>query len=691
VGSTERVPSDHDIIHAIADDLPVGIWVARAPDGEFVYANHTFAEIMGQAGRDDAKVGSYSAPYGICTRDGKPYPEERMPFVRALRERRVVVVDDLTIHRPDGTLVHVRAFARPISDDNGIITHVVIAFFDVTREVDAEFAKAESERRLQRGQRLEAIGTLAGGIAHDFNNLIFGVKLLAAELGVHETDPQRRASLALIDDITERCAMLTRSLLGFARRGKHRAAPVAVDDLIDGMSELLRRTLSGVTITFETGAAQRGTVIADRAQLEQVLMNLAVNAAEAIADTGRGGRIAVRTRTDDDAVVLEVADDGPGIPPELRDRVFEPYFTTKTPERGTGLGLATVFGIVENHGGTIEIAPGLEGRGTTMRMRLPAVRAAAAPPPRAPTRDVPAGSGTVLVVDDDALVRRSVVGALRSLGYDTVEAEGGAEAIHVYRHRRDLRAVVLDMVMPDMNGRATLAAMRAVDPGIPVLLMSGYTINEEIQLVPRRGCLGLPQQAVLGRGARALARRRDPELARRSPRTRTAAAARMASPRRTRSEPSATRLGVRTDLPRRRHDPSQHRCIDDELDRRDRAFGLRRRPRVDPAAVAAEPRCVERELAKRARRRRRQRDAGVVLELDDDAMRLSALQRIPRRDDARLRLVARHRRVDARAAQAPEGDGRERRRGDPRRDRDGRMCEIHAPRHFKRRATRNPA
>jgi PAS domain S-box-containing protein len=487
VGSTERVPSDHDIIHSIGDDLPVGIWVARAPDGAFVYANRTFAEIMGQVGRDDAKVGTYSEPYGICTRDGKPYPEERMPFVRALQERRVVVVDDLTIRRPDGTCVHVRAFARPVSDERGMITHVVIAFFDVTREVDAEFAKAESERRLHRGQRLEAIGTLAGGVAHDFNNLIFGVKLLAAELGVHESDPQRRSSLALIDDITERAAMLTRSLLGFARRGKHRAAPVALDDLLQGMGELLRRTLSGVTVTFETAAANRGTVIGDRAQLEQVVMNLAVNAAEAIADTGRGGRLVIRTRTARDAIVLEVADDGPGIPAELRDRVFEPYFSTKTPERGTGLGLATVFGIVENHGGSIEIGPGLDGRGTTMRVRLPASRFAALPPEPVVTRDVPPGSGTVLVVDDDALVRRAVASALRSLGYDTVEADGGAAAIHLHRERRDLRAVVLDMVMPGMNGRATLAAMRSVDPEIPVLLMSGHTINEEIQAVLDEG------------------------------------------------------------------------------------------------------------------------------------------------------------------------------------------------------------
>ena len=484
----ERVPSDHDIIHSIADDLPVGIWVARAPGGEHVYTNRTFAEIMGQAGRDDARAGGYTAPYGVFTRDGVRYPEDRMPFARALQERRVVVADDLTIKRSDGSLVHVRAFARPVTDVVGIITHVVIALFDVTREVDAEFARAESERRLHRGQRLEAIGTLAGGVAHDFNNLIFGIKLLAAELAVHESDPQRRASLALIDDITERSATLTRSLLGFARRGKHRAAPVALDELIRGMGELLRRTLGGVSVTFEL---EPGTVTGDRAQLEQVVMNLAVNAAEALSDSSRGGgRMVVRTRREGGDVVLEVADDGPGIPAKLRDRVFEPYFTTKTPERGTGLGLATVFGIIETHGGSIEIADGLGGRGTTMRVRLPASRATTARPEPITFVDVPAGSGTVLVVDDDALVRRSVASALRGLGYETLEAAGGVEALDVYRERRDLRAVVLDMVMPGMTGRATYAAMRAVDPEIPVLLMSGHTMNEEIQSVLDQGANG---------------------------------------------------------------------------------------------------------------------------------------------------------------------------------------------------------
>jgi two-component system, cell cycle sensor histidine kinase and response regulator CckA len=484
------VPSDHEIIHALADDLPVGLWVARAPGGEFVYANRMFAEIMGQSGRNDAAVGGYSEPYGILTHEGKPYPEERMPFVRALHEQRVVVVDDIMIRRPDRTVVYVRAFANPVRRGDAV-THVVICFFDITREIEAEASKAESEKRLHRAQRLEAIGTLAGGIAHDFNNLIFGVKLLAAELAAGETDPQRRASLRMIDDVTERSAMLTRSLLGFAGRGKHRAAPVALNDVIGAMRELLTRTLSGVQISFVLDARDRGTVIGDQSQLEQVVMNLVVNARDALGESG--GRVVVRTKTDQGHVVLEVADNGPGIPPELRERVFEPYFTTKNSDsqRGTGLGLATVFGIVESHKGTVEIGKGLGETGAMLRVTLPAAARAAEEPRVIEEVPVEPGTGTILVVDDDLMVRRAVSMTLRGLGYTTFEAASGIEAVDLYRqHHAIIRAVVLDVIMPGMSGRATYAAMRAVDPSVAVLLMSGYTKNEDVQALLEQGARG---------------------------------------------------------------------------------------------------------------------------------------------------------------------------------------------------------
>ncbi len=487
------VPSDHDIILSLGEELPVGIWVARAPSGQFVYANRTFTNIMGLAPIEVQKAGDFSRPYGIYTRTGELYPENRLPFVRALEEKQVVIVDDITIHRPDGTRVDVRATGRPIGDP---ITHVIVAFFDVTREVNAERARAESESRLHRAQRLEAIGNLAGGIAHDFNNLIFGIKLVAADLAASEEDPKRRAALLLIDDITERSATLTRSLLGFARRGKHRAMPVALNDVVSAMTELLSRTLSGVDLVFELEAGSRGSVVGDQSQLEQVIMNLVVNARDAVRGSGR---VVVRTGEDHlpgtamPCVKLEVADDGEGIPAELRDRVFEPYFTTKTkgPQRGTGLGLATVFGIVESHHGAIEVDTGLDGRGTTLRVFLPMAPTAAKPVDVKPISAQHVGSGTILIVDDDPVVRGALASAVEMLGYEPLVAASGAEAIqHVTARPGEIRAALLDMIMPVMGGKATYLALRALDPKLRVLLMSGYTLNEEVQEILELGVEG---------------------------------------------------------------------------------------------------------------------------------------------------------------------------------------------------------
>lgn len=524
-------PSEQDIINALADDLPVAVWVARAPTGQEVYTNREFAEIMGQH-LAHVRVGGYSEPYGILTYDGKPYPEAQLPFVRALIERRKIVADDIMIRRPDGSIRYVRAFARPVEKD-GEVSHVVIAFIDITREVEAEKAKADSEARLARSQRLEAIGTLAGGIAHDFNNLIFGIKLLAAELAASETDPKRLASLRMIDDVTERSAVLTRSLLGFARRGKHRAMPVALNDVVQAMHDLLTRTMTGVVITFELDAALRGTIIGDVSQIEQVVMNLVVNARDAVKD--KNGRVVVRTRSvaastnaaaatnrhgnghgsglgdgqgeghgsahgsSLGSVVLEVSDDGPGIPLEIRDRVFEPYFTTKNhgSQRGTGLGLATVFGIVEAHGGTVEIDDGLDGRGATLRAFFPAVDAAVVEAPEADANGnsnsgyIATGTGTILVVDDDHLVRRAVASMLKTAGYMVFEATSGAEAIALYReHHPVIRGVVLDMIMPGLNGPATFHELRQIDPNVNVLLMSGFAMNEDVQVLLDAGARG---------------------------------------------------------------------------------------------------------------------------------------------------------------------------------------------------------
>ncbi|HET9619735.1 MAG TPA: response regulator [Kofleriaceae bacterium] len=475
-----EVPTDHDILLALGEDIPVGIWVARVPDGELVYANRTYSEVLGIDAHYDTRAAHFE-PHNLTTRDGKPYPESKMPFVRALTERRVVIADDLTVVRGDGRKIDLRAIARPAGNP---FSHVVVTFFDVSREVAAERARAEAEQRLRRAQRLEAIGTLAGGIAHDFNNLIFSIKLLAADAAA-QVDGKAREALAEIDQLTDRSAALTRSLLGFARRSKHRSMSVNLNDVVTAMTELLGRTLSGIELGFELEASERGAVVGDQAQLEQLVMNLVLNARDAVHSQGRViVRTLDRTAPAGDAagraVVLEVADDGVGISGDARASI-DPYVTAR-PDGGDGdTGLAGVFAIAESHGGKVEVDAGLDGAGTTLRVVLPAAQRPAARA-RTSTADLPRGSGLVLVVDDDPMVRKVVSGSLATLGYTAIEAVSGHDAIEIYRQRHaEIRGVVLDMMMKGMAGRATYLGLREINPRVAVLLMSGHTLNEQVQ------------------------------------------------------------------------------------------------------------------------------------------------------------------------------------------------------------------
>ncbi len=475
---------DVTLLQTIADDLPLAIWLGAVPGGEVLYVNKMFEEILGMGPPEGAAAGNYVTPYSVHTRSGETYPENQMPYERVLRARDTCVIDDLVIHRGDRR-VYLRVFARPLFDAAGNITHVLETFEDISREVIAEQARVEGEARLRHAQRMEAVGNLAGGIAHDFNNMLAAVKILTSHLERTELDAHRLRLLADIGSVVDTAAKLTHALLRFTRRGDAQIQAVSVPDVVNNIAELSRRTLDK-RIEILTEIHGRGVVLGDPGQLDQLLMNLVVNARDAMSE---GGRLVLRSRDDGTNVVVEVEDNGPGISRDIRERVFEPYFTTKTngPVKGTGLGLATVYGIVKGHGGAIEIVD-TPGGGTTMRITLPRAADSTAV---SVARVVPRAStqrGTLLVIDDEPPVRRAATLALESLGYRVLPAENGEQAVQLYRvHHHEIDAVVLDMVMPGMGGRQTYAALRAIDEKVPVIVTSGLALGDEARATMEAG------------------------------------------------------------------------------------------------------------------------------------------------------------------------------------------------------------
>jgi signal transduction histidine kinase/ActR/RegA family two-component response regulator len=479
------VSGDDALLSGVIDQLPLGVWIARAPGGELLFANQVFREIMGIDARPDVAVGGYSAPYGICGLDGRPYPEASMPFVRALQQRATVTVDDIVIHRHDGRRVNIRATARPLLRD-GEVTHVVIAFADITAELEARARQRHDEERTRHDERLQAIGTLAAGVAHDFNNILAQIRVLASMLRLRDPDGDRVEDLRRIEHATDSAASLTHSLLEFGRHPAGRTSRFDLGEIVAGVVELVRRTFDRhITIEHEPGG---GVMVAgDANQIEQVVMNLAVNARDAMPD---GGRLRVAVRTLDEGAppplpprryaVVEVTDTGGGVPGELRGRIFEPYFTTKrgAEARGTGLGLASAYGVVQAHGGLIDVGDA-EPQGARFRVYLPAVDPGPEPTVRRP--ELARGRGQILLVDDEDALRRAVRRLLEHMGYAVIEATDGVAGVETFRARRgELAAVLLDHVMPGMNGRDAFRVMRDIDASVPVIMASGR-LDEAIE------------------------------------------------------------------------------------------------------------------------------------------------------------------------------------------------------------------
>jgi signal transduction histidine kinase len=355
------VPTDAEIITAVADDLPVGVWVARVPGGEFVYANRMFAEIMGQAGRDDVAVGGYAEPYGIYDRQGRLYPEDRMPFVRAIEARATVVVDDIVIHRGDGRRVNVRAHARPLFRGE-TITHVVIAFFDISREVAAERSRDDFISAASHELKTP-IGALQIR-AQTMLRLLERGETLGAEQMLEWTAHAERQ--------VRRLARLSEALLDVSRiragRIELKREPVDLARLVRAAADRIADDLAGACPQLIVEAPETLLGTGDALRIDQVLTNLLSNAAK----YGEGRPVELALRHDGAIARIEVRDRGLGIASEDQARIFSPFerAVSSTSTGGLGLGLWIVHEIVARMNGRIQLdsSPGI---GSCVTVEIP--------------------------------------------------------------------------------------------------------------------------------------------------------------------------------------------------------------------------------------------------------------------------------------------------------------------------------
>jgi PAS domain S-box-containing protein len=376
-------------------------------------------------------------------------------------------------------------------DSNPGTKESIVSLIDLTE-------KKTLESQLLQAQKLEAIGTLAGGIAHDFNNLLMGIQgytsLIMLTLG---KDHSQYSKLLSIEDQVQSGATLTRQLLGFARGGNYEIKSTDLNEIIEKTSEIFGRTKKEIVIRCQYEKSLWTTDV-DHGQIEQVLLNLYVNAWQAMP---AGGEIYLQTENvilDADYcksfsvpagkyVKISVADTGTGMDEKTKKRIFEPFFTTKEMGRGTGLGLATVYGVIAGHKGIIDVYSE-RGLGTTFTIYLPASEKEAVKDEKI-CRGLLTGKETVLVIDDEAVILEVTKDLVEALGYKVSIAQSGQEAIEIYKANHEaIDLIILDMIMPEMSGGETYDRLKSVNPNAKVILASGYTVNNHVTSILDKGC-----------------------------------------------------------------------------------------------------------------------------------------------------------------------------------------------------------
>jgi two-component system cell cycle sensor histidine kinase/response regulator CckA len=489
--SEELLQYQLNLADAIASNAAEALFLVDS-EGRTTFANPSAVRMFGWG--HEELIGQFFHDKLHCHRlDGSLYPMSECPYMQVLQSGQTLRgQNDFFIHQ-DGRMVPVTCSIAPIRGDGGIAGAVLVVR-DVTDEKRAEEEHREQEEALREAQKLESIGVLAGGIAHDFNNLLTGIMGNAglARRAVLAGNTER--SLDLLGDVlkaSERAADLTRQLLAYAGKGQFVIQALDLCQLVTEVSTLVRASIPKKTTLVMDIPDTCPPIEGDRVQLQQLVMNLVINGGEAIGDAG--GTLTLRIRTEHfterrgrmrtegfpihtgDYVRVDVIDTGAGMDKETRDRIFEPFFTTKF--LGRGLGLSAALGIVRGHRGAIGVLSE-PGKGTTFTVLLPV-----AAQPRRLRRSAPEGHpeyavqgvGTVLIADDDPVVRALAASVLREAGYTVELAEDGVQAVERLRELgQKVSLVLLDLTMPRLAGAEAAHELRRIQPHIPIVAMSGY-------------------------------------------------------------------------------------------------------------------------------------------------------------------------------------------------------------------------
>jgi PAS domain S-box-containing protein len=473
VRAGEAVRESEARYRSLFDRIPVGMY-RTTPAGQIVDANPSLVQMLGYPDKESLLA--------LNVVDLYIDPENRQQEQALLEQEEVVRGVELQLRRRDGAIIRVRDNVRAIRDADGQVIYYEGSLEDITERV-------RLEEQLRQSQKMEAVGRLAGGIAHDFNNLLTVIRGYSElVLGFLDPDVPVYQDVQSIFQASEHAAKLTRQLLAFSRRQIAEFRVLDLNQELESMREMFRRLIGEDISLNMILSPDLGNIRADPGYIGQVLANLVVNARDAMPN---GGALTIETANVElgeravalhmgasagPYVMLIVRDTGAGMSSEVKDHLFEPFFTTKEEGKGTGLGLSTVYGIIRQSGGFIEVDSEV-GKGATFRIYLPRIGKRPAANGSMGYETVPAGKGeTVLIVEDEEKVRQLAVRILERLGYAVLEAEDGVAALELCQERsKPIDLVLTDVIMPGMNGKEFVDQLRAWRDDFRVLFMSGYT------------------------------------------------------------------------------------------------------------------------------------------------------------------------------------------------------------------------